>query len=111
MAADGEDVIDLGLGEPDFDTPPHIVEAALQAALAGKTRYPPTGGTAALKTALQAKFEDDNSLSFAQDEIIVSNGAKQVIFNAFMATLELSDEVILAAPCFDSYGNIISLQG
>lgn len=67
MAADGEDVIDLGLGEPDFDTPPHIVEAALQAALAGETRYPPTGGTAALKTAIQAKFADDNSLSFAQD--------------------------------------------
>ncbi len=111
MAAEGQDVIDLGLGEPDFDTPPHIVEAAHEAALAGETRYPPTGGTAALKAAIQTKFAVDNGLSFAPNEIIVSNGAKQVIFNAFMATLEAGDEVILAAPCFDSYGNIISLLG
>ncbi|MDG1369819.1 MAG: pyridoxal phosphate-dependent aminotransferase [Paracoccaceae bacterium] len=111
MAAEGQDVIDLGLGEPDFDTPAHIVEAAHLAAASGDTRYPPTGGTAALKAAVQAKFKADNGLTFTAKEIIVSNGAKQVIFNAFMATLEAGDEVILAAPCFDSYGNIISLLG
>lgn len=111
MAAESLDVIDLGLGEPDFDTPAHIVEAAHKAAVAGDTRYPPTGGTAALKAAVQTKIKADNGLTFALNEIIVSNGAKQVIFNAFMATLEAGDEVILAAPCFDSYGNIISLLG
>ena len=65
MAAEGQDVIDLGLGEPDFDTPAHIVEAAHLAAASGDTRYPPTGGTAALKAAVQAKFKADNGLTFA----------------------------------------------
>ncbi|WP_146347191.1 pyridoxal phosphate-dependent aminotransferase [Phaeobacter marinintestinus] len=111
MRAAGEDVIDLGLGEPDFDTPPHIVEAAHRAAQGGQTRYPPTSGTSALKQAIQAKFQHDNGLIFAADQIIVSNGAKQVIFDALMATLEPGDEVILAAPYFDSYRNIISLLG
>ena len=111
MRAAGKDIIDLGLGEPDFETPPHIVEAAHRAASTGQTRYPPTGGTGALKSAVQAKFARDNALEVGLAEIIVSNGAKQVIFNALMATLEAGDEVILCAPYFDSYRNIVSLLG
>ncbi len=111
MAARGADVIDLGLGEPDFDTPPHIVAAAHRAALAGDTRYPPTGGTAALKAAVAQKFARDNNLDVTPDELIVSNGAKQVIFVALMATLEPGDEVLLTAPHFDSYASMINVMG
>ncbi len=111
MAAAGQDVIDLGLGEPDFDTPAHIIEAAHQAALRGETRYPNTQGTAALRAAVVDKFRRDNGLTFAADQVIVSNGAKQVIFDAMMATLEPGSEVILCAPYFDSYRNIVSVIG
>ncbi|QFG37346.1 aspartate aminotransferase [Paracoccus pantotrophus] len=111
LRASGKDVIDLGLGEPDFDTPPHIIEAAMQAARDGQTRYPPTSGTAALKSAIRAKFARDNALEFSDEQIIVSNGAKQVIFDALMATLTPGDEVILCAPYFDAYRNIIALLG
>lgn len=111
MAAAGQDVIDLGLGEPDFDTPAHIIEAAHQAALRGETRYPNTQGTAPLRAAVAEKFGRDNGLTFAPDQIIVSNGAKQVIFDAMMATLDHGDEVILCAPYFDSYRNIVSVIG
>lgn len=112
MRASGLNVIDLGLGEPDFNTPLHIIKAAHQAAIDGETRYLPTGGTGALKDAIRAKFLRDNGLVFfCVSEIIVSNGAKQVIFNALMATLELGDEVIVCAPYFDSYRNIVALLG
>ncbi len=109
--ARGEDVIDLGLGEPDFDTPDHIKQAAHEAALAGETKYPATGGTAQLKAAVSAKFLKENNLTYQADEIIVSNGAKQVIFNALMATLEPGDEVILAAPYFGQYKDIVLILG
>lgn len=109
--ARGEDVIDLGLGEPDFDTPHHIKEAAYQAALAGETKYPPTDGTARLKAAIRAKLQHDNKLEFAANQVIVSNGAKQVIFNAMMATLEPGDEVILPAPYFGQYKDIVLILG
>lgn len=109
--ARGEDVIDLGLGEPDFDTPDHIKQAAHDAALAGETNYPPTGGSARLKSAVSAKLSRENSLTYAADEIIVSNGAKQVIFNAMMATLEPGDEVILPAPYFGQYKDIVLILG
>ena len=109
--ARGEDVIDLGLGEPDFDTPPHIVEAAHLAALNGETRYPPTNGTLKLRTAAADKFQRENGLSYSTDQIIVSNGAKQVIFGAFMATLEPGDEVILCAPYFGQYKDIVLILG
>ncbi|MFK7965886.1 MAG: pyridoxal phosphate-dependent aminotransferase [Burkholderiaceae bacterium] len=109
--AAGEDVIDLGLGEPDFDTPGHIKEAAYEAALAGETKYPPTDGTARMKAAVQAKFKHENHLSFSADQIIVSNGAKQIIFNAMMATLEPGDEVILPAPYFGQYKDIVLIMG
>ncbi|WP_108882371.1 aminotransferase class I/II-fold pyridoxal phosphate-dependent enzyme [Anderseniella sp. Alg231-50] len=109
--AAGEDVIDLGLGEPDFDTPPHIIEAAHKAALNGETRYPPTGGTVAMKQAVMAKFARENKLAYSADEVIVSNGAKQVLFNAMMATLEDGDEVLLCAPYFGQYKDIVLILG
>jgi len=111
MRAAGNDVLDLGLGEPNFDTPKHIIEYAHQAALHGQTRYPPTVGTDELKAAIQKKFHQDNALAFNSEQLIVSNGAKQVIFNALMATVQQGDEVLLVAPYFDSYRNIISLLG
>lgn len=109
--ARGEDVIDLGLGEPDFDTPDHIKEAAHQAALRGETKYPPTNGTLALRQAVVDKLKGENDLDYAPDEVIVSNGAKQVLFNAFMATLEPGDEVLLCAPYFGQYKDIVLILG
>ncbi|MGH1371660.1 pyridoxal phosphate-dependent aminotransferase [Planktotalea sp.] len=109
--ARGEDVIDLGLGEPDFDTPAHIVEAAHQAALRGETRYPPTNGTLEMRRAVVDKLQRENNLSFAVDEVIVSNGAKQVLFNAMMATLEQDDEVLMCAPYFGQYKDIVLILG
>ena len=109
--ARGEDVIDLGLGEPDFDTPAHIIEAAYTAAKAGQTRYPPNDGTADLKAAIIEKFKRDNALDYATTEVIVCNGAKQVIFNALMATLEDDDEVLLCAPYFGQYKDIALILG
>ncbi len=111
LKAEGHDVIDLGLGEPDFDTPAHIVEAAYQAAKAGQTRYPPTGGTAEMKNAVLGKLARENNLTYTPDEVIVSNGAKQVLFNAFMATLEAGDEVLLCAPYFGQYKDIVLILG
>jgi len=107
----GYDVIDLGLGEPDFDTPVHIIAAAHEAALQGETRYPPTDGTAALKAAIAGKLARDNHLDYLAQEIIVSNGAKQVIFNALMATLEVGQEVVLCAPYFGQYKDMVQILG
>ncbi|WP_298257934.1 aminotransferase class I/II-fold pyridoxal phosphate-dependent enzyme [uncultured Litoreibacter sp.] len=109
--ARGEDVIDLGLGEPDFDTPPHIIAAAHQAALRGQTRYPPTNGTLEMRQAVVDKLVRENSLSYAVNEVIVSNGAKQVLFNAMMATLEQDDEVLMCAPYFGQYKDIVLILG
>ncbi len=111
LRAAGRDIIDLGLGEPDFDTPAHIIEAAHRAALAGQTRYPPTDGSGELKEAVAQKLKRDNALEYAHNEIIVGNGAKQVIFDAVMATLEPGQEVLLCAPHFDSYRNIVLVLG
>ena len=109
--ARGEDVIDLGLGEPDFDTPAHIIEAAHAAALRGETRYPPTNGTLEMRQAVVDKLARDNNLSYTTDEVIVSNGAKQVLFNAMMATLEPGDEVLMCAPYFGQYKDIVLILG
>ena len=111
LKAEGHDEIDLGLGEPDFDTPAHIVEAAYQAAKLGETRYPPTDGTAALKLAIIDKFKRDNTLNFSPSEVIVGNGAKQIIFDAFMATLENTSEVLLCAPYFGQYKDMVLILG
>jgi aspartate aminotransferase len=111
LKAQGHDVIDMGLGEPDFDTPEHIVNAAHAAAQAGQTRYPPTDGTAELKLAVVDKFERENNLSYTTSQVIVSNGAKQVIFNALMASLEDGQEVLLCAPYFGQYKDMVLILG
>ncbi len=111
LKAQGHDVIDMGLGEPDFDTPAHIVEAANVAAKAGQTRYPPTGGTAELKQAVVDKFKRENDLAYSTSQVIVSNGAKQVIFNALMASLEVDHEVLLCAPYFGQYKDMVLILG
>ena len=111
LRAEGRDVISLALGEPDFPTPPAVVQAAHQAALDGQTRYPPVDGTPALKAAIARKFLRDNALEYAADEIMVSNGGKQVIFNAFMATLDPGDEVVVPTPYWVSYPLIARMFG
>ena len=109
LRAKGFDVIDLGLGEPDFPTPPHIAEAAHAAALRGETLYTASAGTLALRTAVAEKFRRENGLDYGPDEITVANGAKQIIFNALMATLNEGDEAILPAPHFVSYPEMVKL--
>ncbi|MBK1656952.1 pyridoxal phosphate-dependent aminotransferase [Paracraurococcus ruber] len=111
MRARGIDVISLSNGEPDFATPPHAIEAAHQAALRGDTKYPPQGGTPALKAAIARKFKRDNGLDYGPDEIIVGNGGKQVIFNAFMATLDPGDEVVIPSPFWVSYADMAKVAG
>jgi aspartate aminotransferase len=111
LRATGIDVIDLGLGEPDFPTPAHIAEAAYKAALSGETLYTAAAGTPALRKAIADKFRRENGLDYAPDDIVVANGAKQVIFNALAATLNEGDEVILPAPYFVSYPEMAKLLG
>ncbi|MGI4778243.1 MAG: pyridoxal phosphate-dependent aminotransferase [Janthinobacterium lividum] len=107
----GRPVIVLGAGEPDFDTPPNIVEAAVRALSRGETRYTVLDGSVAMKEAVQLKFRRDNGLDFALNEISVSAGAKQVIFNALTATLDAGDEVILPAPYWTSYADMVEICG
>lgn len=111
LRAEGADVISLALGEPDFPSPPEAVEAAAAAGRAGDTRYPPIGGQPALKAAIADKFRRQNGLDFTPEQILVANGGKQVIFNAFMATLEPGDEVIVPAPYWVSYPIIARMMG
>jgi aspartate aminotransferase len=107
----GRPVIILGAGEPDFDTPEHIREAAIRAIRSGQTRYTALDGTAELKAAIQGKFRRENGLDFALNEITVGAGAKQVMHNALMATLDPDDEVILAAPYWTSYADMVLIAG
>ena len=111
LKASGATVIGLAAGEPDFDTPPHIVEAAIAAMRNGQTRYTPVDGTKALKEAVIAKFARENGLSYRLDEVIVGAGGKQIIFDAFMATVEHGDEVIVPTPAYPAYGEITHLCG
>lgn len=111
LRATGVDVIDLGLGEPDFPTPAHIAQAAYKAALAGETLYTAAAGTLALRQAVAEKFRHENGLNYVADDIVVANGAKQIIFNALMATLNDGDEAILPAPYFVSYPEMVKLLG
>jgi aspartate aminotransferase len=111
LRAQGIKVISLSNGEPDFASPRHAIEAAYQAALAGDTKYPPQGGTPALKAAIARKFKRDNDLDYGPDEIIVGNGGKQVIFNAFMATLDPGDEVVIPSPFWISYADMAKVAG
>lgn len=111
LAAKGIDVIDLGLGEPDFSAPAHITEAAFEAARKQRMLYTASLGTPDLRQAIIAKFKRENGLDYGLDEIAVANGAKQIIFNALMATLEEGDEVILPAPYFVSYPEMVKIFG
>jgi aspartate aminotransferase len=103
LRAQGVDIISLTLGEPNFASPRHAIEAAHEAALRGETKYPPQDGTPALKQAIQRKFKRDNGLDFALDEICVSNGGKQAIFNALMATVNPGDQAVIPVPSWSAY--------
>jgi hypothetical protein len=107
----GHPIIALGAGEPDFPTPEHVVEAAARAMRSGDTRYTPVDGTLALKEAIVAKFATENGLDFIPEEVIASTGGKQILFNAFMASLDPGDEVIVPAPYWTSYLDIVSICG
>ncbi len=109
LKAAGEDVIGLGMGEPDFDTPEHIREAAIEAIRQGQTRYTAVDGTPALKQAIIDKFKRENGLEFTAKEIIVSSGAKQSIYNLMVALLNPGDEVIVPAPFWVSYPDMALL--
>lgn len=111
LRAAGHDVISLALGEPDFATPTHVIDAAHAAALAGQTKYPPVDGTLALKQAVVAKFARENDLDYALNEVMVANGGKQILFNALMATLDPGDEVVIPAPYWASYPLTVELLG
>jgi len=111
LRAEGHDVIQLTIGEPDFHSPRHAIEAAYQAALNGETKYPPQDGTLALKQAVQRKFKRDRGLDYPLDQIMVANGGKQAIYNAFMATLDEGDEVVIPAPNWAAYGLMARIAG
>lgn len=111
MRRQGIDVIGLSQGEPDFPTPEHITAAAKAAIDAGQTRYTDVDGTPELKAAIARKFERDNGLRYARDEISVGTGGKQVIFNALLATLDPGDEVVIPAPYWVSYPDMVRLAG
>lgn len=109
MKAQGIDVVGFGAGEPDFDTPQHIKNAAIDAINAGKTKYTPASGTLELKEAICRKFERDNFLSYKPENIVVSNGAKHSLVNTFMAICDPGDEVIIPAPYWVSYPEMVKL--
>jgi aspartate aminotransferase len=109
LKAAGKDVIGLGAGEPDFDTPQNIKDAAKRAIDAGDTKYTAVDGTPALKKAIIAKFERENGLKYAPNQITVGTGGKQVLYNALMATLNPGDEVIVPAPYWVSYPDMVIL--
>ena len=109
LRAEGKDVLVLAAGEPDFDTPSNIRKAAYEAIESGQTRYVPGKGTPALQKAIQSKFLKDNNLKYELDEIIVGVGGKHIIYNAMMATINPNDEVIIPAPFWVSYPDIVLL--
>jgi len=111
LQAAGRQIIGLTVGEPDFDTPPNIIEAAIRALRSGQTRYTNVDGTPELKDAIALKFRRENGLQYARDQIIAANGSKQVIFNALMATVTAGDEVIVPAPYYTSYPDMVRLAG
>jgi aspartate aminotransferase len=108
LRAAGRDIINLGQGEPDFPTPEHVIEAALRAMRAGETRYTDTDGTPQLKAAVVEKFRRENNLRYSPNQVSVGAGGKQVIFNALMATLDPGDEVLIPAPYWVSYPEMVA---
>lgn len=111
LKAEGRDIIGLGAGEPDFDTPDHIKEAAIAAIRRGETKYTNVDGTPELKAAIARKFARENGLTYSTQQISVGAGGKQVLYNAFMASLNPGDEVIVPAPYWVSYPDMVLLAG
>jgi aspartate aminotransferase len=111
MRAEGIDVCGFGAGEPDFDTPEHIKEAAIKALQEGFTKYTPSAGLPELRTAISEKFAADNGVDYKPNQVIVSNGAKQSCYNAILACCEPGDEVIIPAPYWLSYPDMVKLVG
>ncbi|BCH31517.1 aminotransferase [Mesorhizobium sp. L-8-10] len=111
MKAKGRDVISLGAGEPDFDTPDNVKEAAIAAIKRGETKYPPVSGIVPLREAIAQKFKRENNLDYRPEQTIVGTGGKQILFNAFMATLNPGDEVVVPTPYWVSYPEMVALCG
>ena len=111
LKASGVDVVALGAGEPDFDTPDNIKKAAIDAIKNGDTKYTAVDGTPNLKDAIINKFKKENSINFSREEISVGAGGKQVIFNAILASINPGDEVLIPAPYWVSYPDIVLLAG
>jgi len=111
MKAAGADIVSLTTGEPDFPTPDHIIDAAFRAARAGQTKYTTVSGTPELKAAIIEKFRRENGLDYSNENIVVGNGGKHVLFNALMATVEEGVEVVIPAPYWISYSEIVLLAG
>src|ERR1700727_2147134 len=109
MIAEGKNVISLSQGEPDFDTPRNVKDAAIRAIEEGQTKYTDVSGTPALRKAVAGKFARDSGIEYKPEEIIISTGAKQVLLNAMLATLNPGDEVIIPSPCWVSYPDIVTL--
>lgn len=109
LKAQGKDIIDLSLGEPDFRTPQHIVEAAIQAMQDGFTKYPPVAGFPDLRQAITEKFKRDNDLDYAPDQVMVGTGAKQCLANAILSIIDDGDEVIIPAPFWVTYADLVKL--
>jgi aspartate aminotransferase len=111
LKAEGRDIVDLSAGEPDFDTPEHVKAAAREALAQGKTKYTPVGGTTELKDAIRAKLRRDNGLTYERSEVMASCGGKHALYNAFQALFEDGDEVIVPAPYWVSYTDMLVLAG
>lgn len=111
LQAEGVDILDLTVGEPDFDTPEHIKQAAYQAIARGETNYTPTPGTPALRQAVQRKLLRENQLAYDINQIVIANGAKQIIFNAFAATLNDGDEVLVPVPYWPTFPDSVKFNG
>lgn len=111
LKAKGKDVIGLGAGEPDFDTPDNIKQAAIDAINRGETKYTPVAGIPELRQAIVAKFKRENGLDYKPEQVIVGTGGKQILFNALMATLNPGDEVIVPAPYWVSYPEMVAING
>jgi len=109
LKAEGRDILSLGAGEPDFDTPDFVKDAAIEALRRGQTKYTPVDGTPELKRGIIEKFRRENGLAYSEEQIVVSNGGKHVLFNAFMATLNPGEEVLIPAPYWVSYPDMVRL--
>ena len=111
LKAKGRDVISLSVGEPDFDTPDNIKQAAIEAIRRGETKYPPVLGIPPLREAIAAKFKRENGLDYKASDTIVGTGGKQILYNAFLTTLNKGDEVIIPAPYWVSYPDMVLING